>query len=95
MSKDSPVSPMVAPTTAPNEPSGSAPSLRLRSWSRTVPATVRPPSRGGVLDLGALLVGGEGEDEHAGAVLARGVEHRGQGAEPEEGAGGDGVGGER
>ena len=41
MSNDSPVSPMVAPTTAPNEPSGSAPSLRRRSRSRTVPATVR------------------------------------------------------
>ena len=39
----SPVSPMVAPTTAPNEPSGSAPALRLAQAGRAPPpATVRP-----------------------------------------------------
>ena len=89
------VSPMVAPTTAPNEPSGSAPSL---SSAQVVehPAGDGPAVRGArVLDLRALLVGGEGEHEQTGVVAARGVDHRVERAEAEVRAGRDRVGGER
>ena len=48
-----------------------------------------------VLDLGPLLVGGEGQHEEAGAVAARGVDERVERAEAEERADGDGVGGQR
>ena len=89
------MSPIVAPTTAPKDPSGSAPALRARSASSTSPATVRAARGAGVLDLRALGVGGEREDEHAGAVLLRGVEQRVEGADAEERARGDRVDGHR
>ena len=79
------LSPMVAPTTAPNEPSGSAPALSVAqvgehpARDRTAAAVLGAR----VLHLRALLVGGQREHEHAGAVLRRDVDHRLQRAEPE------------
>ena len=57
-------------------------------------ATV-PVVGAGLLHLRALLVGGERQHEDARVVLAGGVDHRGERAEAEVGAGGHGVDGQR
>ncbi len=49
----------------------------------------------GVLDLRSLLVGGQGEHEQAGVVAAGGLDERVERPEPEVGADGDRVGGQR
>ena len=81
--------------TAPKEPSGSASGVEAAQVVEHGPATVPPPSAVRVLDLRALLVGGQREHEDAGVVAAGGVEHRVERAEAEERAGRDRVGGQR
>ena len=60
-----------------------------------LPRRAGPVVHPGVLDLGALLVRRQREDEDARAVALGGLHHGVQGAEAEVGAGGDGVAGQR
>ena len=95
IAKSSPVSPMVAPTTAPKEPSGWAPALSARSWSRTRPATVRSPGQARAAPRAPPCWRCSASTNSAGVVLAGGVDERLQRAEAEERADRDRVGGER
>ena len=88
-------SPTVAPTTAPNEPSGWTPAFSRARWSRIGRRDGSTVGVDGRLHLWPLRVGGEREHEHAGAVRRRGVDQRLQRAEPEERARGHRVAGER
>ena len=88
-------SPIVAPMTAPNEPSGSSPALR-RAQVVEHPARDQLAVLGaGVLHLRPLLVGGQRQHEQPGVVLAGGVDHRVERAEAEVRDGRDRVGGQR
>ena len=95
IAKSSPESPMVAPTTAPNEPSGSAPALSGAQVVQHRAGDRAAVAGGRVLHLGALRVGGQREHEQAGAVASRGLDERVERAEAEVGADRDRVGGQR
>ena len=86
---------MVAPTTAPIEPSPSASALRRRDGVED-DGRHRPTVGGdGVLELRALGVGGQREHEDARVVGQRGVDERVERPHAEIGADGDGVDGQR
>ena len=93
--KSSPVSPTVAPTTAPNEPSGSAPALSPRRWSRIVPVTERPSSVRAACTSGASLLEVRASTNRPASCLRAASTKRVERAEAEERADGDRVGGER
>ena len=64
---------MVAPTTAPKEPSGSAPALSAAQVVEHPPGDRAAVVGARVLHLGALLVGGQREHEDARRRGARAV----------------------
>ena len=64
-------SPSVAPTTAPKEPRGSSPAFSAARCAEHRRADVPAVRADGVLDLGALRVGGQRQHEQPRAALAR------------------------
>ena len=86
---------MVAPTTAPNEPTGSAPSLSRRRWSSTVPGDRAVAGAAACCTSGPSLLEVRARTKRPRVVGAAGLDHRVERAEAEVGAGGDRVGGQR